>query len=130
MDAAEQIPPATLDKIIADLIAAPAMRFGESAPVSAGPGIYAFFIEECCLYAGKSKSFAKRILDQHWNGNASRDLKQMAQDNHCAVGPAAAHEWMRTNCVFRWIEVPDARTRYLVELRLITHLQPRWGGDS
>jgi hypothetical protein len=128
MDVGERIPPETLDKIVAGLMAAPAMRFVESAPVPASPGIYAFFTKEGCLYAGDSKNLGRRILDQHWNGNASRDLKQMVQDNHCAVGGAAAHECMKANCVFKWIEVPDATMRYFAQLTLITHLQPRWGG--
>jgi hypothetical protein len=130
MDAAKRIPLETLDKIVADLIAAPAMHFSESARVPDSAGLYAFFTEQGCLYGGRSNtSLRRRIHVDHWNGGgvgAKSDLIQMVQDHKCADGRIAAQKWMETNCVFRYIEVPDKETRRHGENRLKSHFQPIW----
>jgi hypothetical protein len=127
-------PVAQLDEIVQLLMSREAVAFDPSKrnDVPTCHGLYAIHTAKgVCLHAGKTRSanLRHRLFTQHYAGGgkgAGSDLVQKVQSKNVTDSKPSAQKWIRTNCVFRWLEVPDSVTRHWAEHRLLSYLRPIW----
>ena len=123
-----------LDEIVRRLISKETVAFDpsnrEGVPIA--HGLYAIYTTKgVCLHAGRTQSanLQHRLFTQHYAGGgaaAGSDLVQKIQSRKVAANKASAQAWIRTNCVFKWVEVPNPVMRHWAEHRLLSFLRPIW----
>lgn len=86
---------------------------------------------ELCLYVGRSKNLQNRIYTNHLMGNLTnaRLKKYMCSDQgHSCFGDAVlAKNYIRTNCLVRWVLEDDIRKRGALEGYFTAMLFPKYG---
>jgi hypothetical protein len=125
---------ALLDEIVQRLMSQEAVAFDPSNRdvVPTSHGLYAIHTTKgVCLHAGwtRSKTLQHRLFTQHYAGGgkgAGSDLVQKIQSKNVTDSKTSAQKWIRANCVFRWLEVPERVTRHWAEHRLLSFLRPIW----
>ena len=125
---------AQLNEIVRLLVSKEPVAFDPSnrQKVPTTHGLYAIFTTNgVCLHAGMTRSanLQHRICRQHYAGGgngAGSDLIQKIQSRKVADSRSAAQKWIKENCVFKWLEVPDSVMRHWAEHRLLSHLRPIW----
>ena len=125
------IPLGELDRLVDELMAESAIRFtgpDGADGVPAVSGVYAVKTDAGnWVHVGMSQNLCER-MKQHWRGGgkgAGGDLIQKVQDGDCANDRPSAQDWMARHCELRWIPVPDSETRWALEHRLKSVLQPK-----
>lgn len=90
-------------------------------------GVYLIYNKERrILYVGKAKNIQRRICIDHLSGELKDTMsafrRTLHSDYHIPFGKKMK-EWIKDNCLFSYLEIPDADMRSLVEALIIAHLR-------
>jgi hypothetical protein len=75
-------------------------------------GVYLIYDKDCTvIYVGKGRNLKRRICDDHRGGDALMSTSTFRRSVHKIHGIAPGkqlRDWVRSNCAFAFIQVPDS----------------------
>lgn len=101
--------------------------FNRDIPTSGG--VYVVYDKnKKIIYIGKAVNLKRRILDDHRGGDDKMSTSTLRRSIHKIFNIPAGRpvrDWIHSNCLFSYIEIPDHDMRGLVEELGIAYLRKR-----
>ena len=87
-------------------------------------GVYMIYEGSRIIYIGKAKNLNRRLNSDHISGESAfttSTFRRSICNRDCKCPGRALLSWIKENCKFKYIEIPDADICHLTEAALITH---------